>query len=103
MVTTVQLIVGVVLLALRAEWLVRGASRLVLRFGVSALAVGLTVVAYGTSAPELVVSTLASRAGQEAIAIGNVVGRNIFNVLFILGACALVAPLVIARQARCRS
>jgi cation:H+ antiporter len=77
---------------------VRGASRLAIAAGISPLVVGLTVVAYGTSTPELVVSTLASLRGQNDIAVANVVGSNIFNVLFILGVCALVAPLVIHRQ-----
>lgn len=96
--TFVQLVGGVVLLAAGAESLVRGASTLALRVGISSLAVGLTVVAYGTSAPELVVSLLSSRAGQEDIAVANVVGSNIFNVLFILGVCAIAAPLVITAQ-----
>jgi cation:H+ antiporter len=96
--TVLRLVGGLALLALGADWLVKGASSIALRFGVSALAVGLTVVAYGTSAPELVVSALAAASGKPEIAIGNVVGSNVFNVLFILGACALIAPLAITRQ-----
>ena len=86
---------GLVLLVVGAEALVRGASRLALSFGVSPLVVGLTIVAFGTSAPELAVSVQSSQSGQVDIAIGNVVGSNIFNVLFILGCSALVAPLIV--------
>jgi cation:H+ antiporter len=66
--------------------------------GISPLVVGLTVVAYGTSAPELVVSVQSSLAGQPDVALGNVVGSNIFNVLFILGISAVIVPLVVAQQ-----
>lgn len=96
--TVLLLIVGLAVLALGAELLVRGASRMAIGAGVSPLVVGLTVVAYGTSTPELVVSTLASLRGQNDIAVANVVGSNIFNVLLILGLAALVAPLTIHRQ-----
>jgi cation:H+ antiporter len=78
--------------------LVRGASRLAASLGTPPLVIGLTVVAFGTSAPELVVSLQAALAGQPAIALGNVVGSNIFNVLFILGLSALAAPLVVSEQ-----
>ena len=80
------------------EFLVRGASRLATVAGISPLVVGLTVVSYGTSAPELAVSIRASLAGNDSIAVANVVGSNIFNVLFILGLCALLAPLVVERR-----
>jgi len=89
---------GLAVLTAGAEALVRGASRLALMAGISPLVVGLTVVAYGTSTPELVVSVKAALAGNPDIAVGNVVGSNIFNVLFILGVSALLAPLVVARQ-----
>jgi cation:H+ antiporter len=89
---------GLAVLTAGAEALVRGASRLALLAGVSPLVVGLTVVAMGTSTPELVVSVKAGLAGNPDIAVGNVVGSNIFNVLFILGVSALIAPLVVARQ-----
>ncbi len=89
---------GTALLIVGAELLVRGASRLAAAFGISPLVVGLTVVAYGTSAPEMAVSVKASLAGQAGLAYGNVVGSNLFNVLFILGVSALVAPLVVQRQ-----
>lgn len=91
-------IVGLVLLAGGAELLVRGASRLALTFGISPLAVGLTVVAFGTGSPELAVSLQSALAGQGGIAIGNVIGSNIFNVLFVLGLSALVVPLAITPQ-----
>lgn len=88
---------GLVLLVGGAELLIRGSSRLALRLGVPSLVVGLTVVAYGTSTPELVVSAKAALSGQPDLALGNVVGSNIFNVLLILGASALVAPLRVTR------
>ena len=91
-------LLGLGLLFLGGEWLVRGASRLAVNMGISPLIVGLTVVAFATSAPELAVSLQAALAGQSDIAIGNVVGSNISNILLILGASALVAPLVVARQ-----
>lgn len=88
-----QLMGGFVLLAAGAEGLVRGAAAIALRLGVSALVVGLTVVAFGTSAPELVVSVKAALAGNPGIAVGNVVGSNIFNIAVILGASAVLAPI----------
>jgi cation:H+ antiporter len=89
---------GLVLLILGAEMVVRGASRLAAAVGISPLIVGLTVVAFGTSAPELAVSLQSALAGQADIALGNVVGSNIFNILVILGLSAAVAPLVVAQQ-----
>jgi len=89
---------GLVALVVGAEALVRGASRLALTLGISPLVVGLTIVAFGTSAPELAVAVGASLEGRTDIAIGNVVGSNIFNVLFILGLSALIVPLAVHRQ-----
>jgi cation:H+ antiporter len=89
---------GLALLVLGANLLVRGAGKLALSFGISPLVVGLTIVAFGTSAPEVAVSVGAVLNGQTDIAIGNVVGSNIFNVLFILGISALIAPLVVNIQ-----
>jgi cation:H+ antiporter len=89
---------GLIALVIGANALVRGASKLALSFGISPLVVGLTIVAFGTSAPEMAVSVGAVLDGQTDIAVGNVVGSNIFNVLFILGASALVAPLVVNVQ-----
>jgi cation:H+ antiporter len=89
---------GLVALIAGAELLVKGASRLALAVGVSPLVVGLTVVAFGTSSPEVAVSVGAVAAGNTDIAVGNVVGSNVFNVLFILGASALIAPLLVHAQ-----
>lgn len=96
--TWVLLIVGLVLLVIGADLLVKGAARLASNFGVPALVVGLTVVAFGTSAPELAVSVKAAYSGQAELAIANVVGSNIFNILFILGVAALISPLIISHQ-----
>jgi cation:H+ antiporter len=96
--TFVYFIAGLVLLVFGADWLVRGASRIAAAWGVSSLVVGLTVVAYGTSAPEMAVSVKAAWLGQSDIGLGNVVGSNIFNVLFILGISAMITPLVVAAQ-----
>lgn len=93
-----QFLAGLVLLIVGAESLVRGASRLAGALGISPLIIGLTVVAFGTSSPELAVSIKAALSGQADVAVGNVVGSNIFNVLFILGISALIAPLVVAQQ-----
>jgi cation:H+ antiporter len=92
------LLAGLVALYFGAEWLVRGGASLAVRLGVTPLLVGLTVVAYGTSTPELIVSSTAAAQGQGAIAIGNVVGSNIFNIGFILGLTALVAPMRVQLQ-----
>lgn len=89
---------GLLLLVIGAEALVKGASRLASALGVSPLIIGLTVVAFGTSSPELAVSIKSAVSGQASIAVGNVVGSNIFNVLFILGLSALITPLVVSQQ-----
>jgi cation:H+ antiporter len=91
-------VLGLAALVAGAEALVRGASKIALSLGVSSLVVGLTIVAFGTSAPEVAVSVGAALHGNNDIAVGNVVGSNIFNVLFILGASALIAPLVVHSQ-----
>lgn len=96
--TLVLFVLGLGLLIGGAELLVRGASRLAMAVGISPLVVGLTVVAYGTSAPEAAVSVGAALRGQGDLALGNVVGSNIFNVLFILGASALVTPLLVQKR-----
>ncbi len=92
------LIVGLVLLVFSADWLVKGAASIASALGISPLIVGLTVVAFGTSAPELAVSVMAAFRGQADLAVGNVVGSNIFNVLAILGVSALIIPLIVHRQ-----
>jgi cation:H+ antiporter len=96
--TLILFVLGLLLLVIGAEALVRGASQLAARSGVSPLVIGLTVVAYGTSTPELAVSVQSGLSGQADIALGNVVGSNIFNVLFILGVSAMITPLVVAQQ-----
>lgn len=96
---TIGLLVGgLVILTFGADLLVRGATALAIVVGISPLVVGLTVVAYGTSTPELAVSISAGLKGNSDIAVANVIGSNTFNVLFILGACALIAPLTVSRQ-----
>ncbi|MBK8429881.1 MAG: calcium/sodium antiporter [Chloroflexi bacterium] len=96
--SVVLLVIGLVLLVVGAEAFVRGASQLAALVGVSPLVIGLTVVAYGTSLPELAVSTISAYQGATDVAIGNVVGSNIANVLLILGLSALVAPLIVSQQ-----
>ncbi|NLI48068.1 MAG: calcium/sodium antiporter [Acidobacteria bacterium] len=98
MITLVLFILGVVKLAIGGELLVRGASGLARRLGIPPLIVGLTVVAFGTSAPEAAVSVFAALAGQPDIAVGNVVGSNNLNILLILGLSAAIVPLLINRQ-----
>jgi cation:H+ antiporter len=90
--------VGLALLIVGAEILVRGAASLAGAAGVSPLVIGLTIAAWATSAPELLVSVRAALTGQAGIALGNVVGSNILNVLLILGAAALVTPLAVAQR-----
>ena len=96
--TLLIFLAGLALLIVGADLMVRGASRLSLSLGIAPLVVGLTVVSFGTSAPELAISVKSALDGQADLALGNVVGSNIFNVLFILGLSALVAPLVVDRQ-----
>lgn len=98
MISTLLLILGLVVLVVGAEAFVRGAAGLAARLGISALVVGLTVVAFGTSAPELAVSLSAVAKDTPDLAVGNAVGSNIFNVLFILGLTALVRPLVVDQK-----
>jgi cation:H+ antiporter len=93
----VQIIAGLVLLTAGGEFIVRGAVGLALRMGISKVIVGLTIVAAGTSAPEFVVSLNAALAGSGEIAMGNVVGSNIANILLILGAVAVLKPVAAGR------
>lgn len=94
------LIVGLALVVLGADFLVDGASSIAKRFGVSDFVIGLTIVGMGTSAPEMVVSFIGALQGNGDIAIGNVVGSNIFNVFMILGATALILPMDITPMNR---
>ncbi len=95
---TLFFVLGLATLVVGAEALVRGASRLALSLGVSPLVIGLTVVAFGTSTPEMAVSVGASLGGSPDLAIGNVIGSNIANILLILGISALITPLLVDRQ-----
>ena len=96
--TFLLLVAGLVLLVMGAEFLVKGASRIAAVLRISPLIIGLTIVAYGTSAPEMFVSVMSGFSGQGDIAMGNVVGSNICNVLLILGLSALVTPLIVTKQ-----
>ena len=98
MTTILFFFAGLAALGIGAELLVRGAARLSLSFGISPLVIGLTVVAFGTSAPEMAVSVDAALSGKVDVAVGNVVGSNIFNILVILGASALIVPLAVHAQ-----
>jgi cation:H+ antiporter len=91
-------LLGLAFLIIGAEALVRGASRLAAAIGISPLVIGLTIVAFGTSSPELAVSIQANFTGQAEISLGNVVGSNIFNILFILGISAAITPLIVSHQ-----
>jgi cation:H+ antiporter len=99
MTTTILLfIAGLIILILGADLLLRGATRLAAALGISPLAIGLTIVAVGTASPEIAVSLQASLHGQADLTLGNVLGSNIFNILFILGMAAIVSPIVISEQ-----
>lgn len=97
MIHSVLFVLGFVFLIKGADWLVSGASSLANKLGVSALVIGLTIVAFGTSAPELTVNLLASFQGSTDIAIGNIIGSNIANILLILGVSAIIFPLSVQR------
>lgn len=89
---------GFVALIKGADWLVDGASSIAKRLGVSDLVIGLTIVAFGTSAPELVVNMLSAWKGTTDIALGNIIGSNIVNILFILGLSAIIFPLAVKKS-----
>ncbi|MEC9483861.1 MAG: calcium/sodium antiporter [Halomonas sp.] len=95
MLYTISLIIGIALLTLGGESLIRGAIAAARRFGVSPLLTGLVIVGFGTSSPELVVSVDAAINSQPDIAVGNIVGSNIGNILLILGLCALITPMTV--------
>lgn len=97
-ITFLTLVVGLVLLVIGAEFLVKGASRIAAILKIPPLIIGLTIVAYGTGAPEMSVSIMSSFAQQSDIAMGNVVGSNICNILLVLGLSSLVAPLIVTKQ-----
>lgn len=95
LVSILWLTLGLILLIKGADWLVNGASVLAKRYNVSDLAIGLTIVAFGTSAPELVVNVMASIDGYDEIVFGNIIGSNNFNLFMILGISGLIAPLAV--------
>ena len=96
----ILLLVGLGLIVFGANWLVDGASSIARRIGVSEFVIGLTIVGFGTSCPELVVSLTGAIQGNPDIAIGNVVGSNVFNVLFILGLTAILSPVSMTSENR---
>lgn len=98
MTSWLYLIGGLGLLYIGAQTLIKGGAGLALRLGLTPLVIGLTVIAYGTSSPEMVVSLQAALSGNGAISIGNVVGSNICNIALILGLCALVTPVTASSQ-----
>ena len=100
--TIIWLLVGLGLIVLGADWLVEGASSIARRAGVSEFVIGLTIVGFGTSCPELVVSLTGALEGNADVAVGNVLGSNIFNVLFILGLTALLCPVSMTADNRKR-
>lgn len=98
MLNLLWIIVGIGLLLAGAEFLVRGSVRIALSLGLSPLVVGLTIVAFGTSSPEAAVSIWSSVTGQSGVAVGNVVGSNIFNILAVLGISAAIVPLSVSAR-----
>ncbi len=96
--TSILLVVGFTLITFGANWLTNGASAIAKRLNISEFIIGMTIVAVGTSLPELTVSLASAFSGSADMAIGNVVGSNIFNTLFILGICALFSPVVFSRN-----
>lgn len=98
MLSAIALVAGLVLVILGADWLTKGASALARRFNISELVIGLTIVALGTSLPELVISVGSAIKGSSGIALGNVIGSNIFNGMLILGTTALITPVKFHRR-----
>ena len=92
-----SLLLGLALILYGANFLTDGASALAKRFNISPLVIGLTIVAFGTSAPELTVSIVSAMQGSAELAIGNVVGSNIFNILMIVGITSIVAPITVTK------
>lgn len=94
----IKFTVGLVLILKGADWLTDGASSIAHRFNIPSLVIGLTIVAFGTSAPELVVSVLSAVEGKTEMAIGNVVGSNLFNTLAIMGTTAIIFPVACSKN-----
>ncbi len=98
MLSLIILLVGVIFLVLGANYLVDGASVIAKRFNIPNIVIGLTIVAFGTSAPELVVNVISALNGKSAITLGNVIGSNVINILVILGITAIIYPLTVSRN-----
>ncbi len=98
MIDYIFILIGLALLYKGANWFVEGASALAKHFGISPLVIGLTVVAFGTSMPELVVNFFASIQSNSDIAFGNIVGSNIINLLLILGLTGVIAPILVQKS-----
>ncbi|MCM1028857.1 MAG: calcium/sodium antiporter [Pseudoflavonifractor sp.] len=101
LISILSLVGGLALILVGANLLTDGSSAVARRWGVSELVIGLTIVAFGTSAPELVITLMSALRGSTELAIGNVVGSNIFNVLVIIGAVAMVRPMRVGRSTMC--
>ena len=97
-ISIVWLVVGLVLILAGANFLTDGSSAIAKRMGISDLIIGLTVVAFGTSTPELVISIVAATEGNSSIAVGNIVGSNILNILLIIGLTAVIRPILIKKS-----
>jgi cation:H+ antiporter len=95
MIEYITFLIGIALLYKGADWLVEGASSTAKKFGVSSLVIGLTIVAFGTSTPELIANIVASLQGKSDIPFGNILGSNIFNIMVILGLSATIRPLIV--------
>ena len=98
LVSIIWLVVGLVLILAGANFLTDGSSAIAKRMGISDLIIGLTVVAFGTSTPELVISIVAATEGNSSIAVGNIVGSNILNILLIIGLTAVIRPIFIKKS-----
>ena len=96
------LLLGLALIVFGADWLVDGSSAIARKAGISEFVIGLTIVGFGTSCPELVVSLTGALQGNADISVGNVVGSNVFNTLLILGLTAVIAPVAVTRSNRRR-
>ena len=96
--SSIFIITGFVLLIKCAEFLVDGSSSLAKRMAISEIAIGLTIVAFGTSAPELIVNVIASIKGYDDISFGNIIGSNVFNTLMVLGVAGLISPIIVQKN-----
>lgn len=94
----ILVVLGVAMVLYGADRLTEGASQLARRFHVDEMIIGLTIVAFGTSMPEFVISLMSALKGSSDLALGNIVGSNIFNTLLIVGVAAMIAPLTVAKE-----